>query len=162
MTFKKYEGFVVNESETKDQVMADAKLMVETLQAQETDPAVGWYINIVHPKRMYCSVIISDYLRQQFPTIAKNIDLYDEDEFLHDLSIVNNRIDGLHLNVNNVITQQSTMSTDIGNLNTLVSATATTVVNLDKKVKALAASGGSGSSGSGMSSTDAIAFAIAL
>ncbi len=93
MTFKKYEGFVVNESETKDQVMADAKLMVETLQAQETDPAVGWYINIVHPKRMYCSVIISNYLRQQFPTIAKNIDLYDEDEFLHDLSIVNSRID---------------------------------------------------------------------
>ena len=95
MTFKKYEGFVVNENETKDQVMADAKLMVETLQAQETDSAVGWYINVVHPKRMYCSVIISDYLRQQFPTIAKNIDLYDEDEFLHDLSIVNSRIDVL-------------------------------------------------------------------
>ena len=95
MTFKKYENFVVDELATKDEVMADAKLAVEAVQAQETNGNIGWYINVVHPKRNYSSIVISDYLRNQFPTLAKNIDLYDEDEFLHDLSIINSRIDVL-------------------------------------------------------------------
>ena len=160
MTFKKYEGFVVDEFATKDQVMADAKLLIETIQAQETDSSVGWYINVVHPKRNYCSVVISDYLRSVFPTLAKNIDLYDEDEFLHDLTIINNRVNDALVIINDISDQQLAMSSTITNLNTLVSTTATSVVNLDKKVKALAASGSSG--GSSGSSVDAIAFAIAL
>ena len=104
MTFKKYEGFVVDEFATKDQVMADAKLVLETIQAQETDSSVGWYINIVHPKRNYCSVVISDVLRSVFPTLAKNIDLYDEDEFLNDLELINARVDILNVKIISKIT----------------------------------------------------------
>lgn len=100
MLFRKYENFVVNENETKDQILADAKLAVEVIQAQETND-IGWYINVVHPKRSYCSVVISDKIRTQYPTLAKNIDVYDEDEFLNDLTLINNRIDLLAVTINN-------------------------------------------------------------
>jgi len=110
LTWKRFEGVIINVNDTIEQANQKALAAINTKQANETDPSIGWFCALTHPRPSatkqgtYTALVMSDKLKADNPNIAQITKMGNEAE-------LRQIIDDLTLTVNNMTTNNASTPT---------------------------------------------------